>query len=408
MRSIIILKGLAKTEKLKWVNKEKLNNYFLDIDVIKKLYSYPDLIWSGNDTLRESHSSTVYNRFIEILLLKLAKGCLIVIDMNLENTSSVEILSFIHGYQIFYKNFSIPSDYIPEYKHYNLPYVREKKKSDIKKDIKIFLDTKYSEGVLINSYAEVKKFWKDYGTFNLKSKDSVIHISDLHSNSNLLSGVNVNNYNFCVFHGDYIDGLEKGGSRKIIEMIVSNEKNNFIFLEGNHEIRLRKYLGWVYLKSLKKSRPTINNLLYSSIHEDFIKNTADEFSDITSSKAKDWITRLNSKLLTHAILKKGKFSYICTHSGIRLLEQISPKHIGSVIYGNKNIDIYDKDFSKKYGSSNIISIHAHCKYYSGWNPIKYDNVINLDPENEEEIVYAESEKTGFEISCLEKLEKPKN
>ena len=35
MKSLIILKGLAKTEKHKWVKSEKLENYYLDISVLR-------------------------------------------------------------------------------------------------------------------------------------------------------------------------------------------------------------------------------------------------------------------------------------------------------------------------------------------------------------------------------------
>ena len=71
MKSLIILKGLAKTEKLKWVHDEKIENYYLDGDVVRKLYSTPELIKPTIDVLSRSQSSLVYSRFIEILLLRL-------------------------------------------------------------------------------------------------------------------------------------------------------------------------------------------------------------------------------------------------------------------------------------------------------------------------------------------------
>ena len=402
MKSLIILKGLAKTEKLKWVHDEKIENYYLDGDVVRKLYSTPELIKPTIDVLSRSQSSLVYSRFIEILLLRLCRGNLVVVDLAQESTSGVELLATIFGYQVFYKIFSIPQDYLTEPKKYNLPCYQSKKRSEVEKDIKQFLNLQLSGKEVINSYKDVVKFWKDYGVLELEDYERVLHLSDLHSNYSLLSNIDLQTPDFCVFHGDYIDGLEQGGSKKLIKKIISDKSGKYIFLEGNHEIRLRKYLGWLSLRSTN-NRTTISNQLYQTIPEDFLNTTAHEFEDFSSTDAWKWLLELNNKLLTHAILKRGNFTYICTHAGIRYLEQLTPKHVGSLIYGSRDMDSYDREFSRRYKGKNIVSIHAHCKYPSGWNPVKYEGVINLDPEDESEIVYVENNnKNKFEL-CLERL-----
>ena len=53
MKSLIILKGVAKTEKLRWVEREGLKNFFLDIDVLKKLYSSPELLVPFKEVLNK-------------------------------------------------------------------------------------------------------------------------------------------------------------------------------------------------------------------------------------------------------------------------------------------------------------------------------------------------------------------
>ena len=58
MRSLIVIKGLVKSSKLKWVKKNKLENYFLDIDVIRKMYCMPELIAPGKEILDKSYSGT--------------------------------------------------------------------------------------------------------------------------------------------------------------------------------------------------------------------------------------------------------------------------------------------------------------------------------------------------------------
>ena len=95
MKSLIILKGLAKTKKLKWVEKEGLQNFFLDIDTIKKLYSVPELVTPFKDILSKSFGDTVYSEFRKLLTIRLSKGNLIVIDPEDENLVSLEKLAFI-------------------------------------------------------------------------------------------------------------------------------------------------------------------------------------------------------------------------------------------------------------------------------------------------------------------------
>lgn len=403
MKSLIILKGLAKTEKLKWIHNEKLENYFLDGDIIRKLYSAPELIRPQIDVLSRSHSSTVYSRFIEILLLRLSRGCLVVVDLDQESVGGVETLAIIFGYQVFYKIFPIPQNYLSESKKYSLPCYQNKKKSELEKDIKQFLNLQLSGKEVINNYKDVLNFWENYGVIELEEDDTILHISDLHSNYSLLSNINLKNPDLCIFHGDYIDGPEIGGSKKLIRKIISDKSGKFVYLEGNHEIRIRKYLGWLFLRSLN-NKTTISNLLYSTLPDDFLNTTAKEFEGLNSSDALSWLIELNNKLLTHVILKRNDIFYICTHAGIKYLEQLTPKHIGSVIYGSRNMDIYDKEFSKRYRNKNIISIHAHCKYSSGWNPIKYDKVINLDPEDENEIIYVENNNKNKFKPCRERLQ----
>ena len=43
MRSLIILKGLVKRVKREWVKRERLDNYFIDIDTIRKMYATPEV-----------------------------------------------------------------------------------------------------------------------------------------------------------------------------------------------------------------------------------------------------------------------------------------------------------------------------------------------------------------------------
>ena len=394
MRSLIILKGLVKAEKLKWVRNNKLENYFLDIDVIRKLYCMPELIAPGKEILEKSYSSTVYQRFMEALCSRLGKGCLIVIDPEQEAGSIIELLAYIFGYTVFYVIQDIPKDYVENQAKYRIPYYPTKKKSDLIAEIGIFRNQLPKSKLKIKTYSDVLLYWdkkikKDKQVVFIKDTDKTLHVGDVHSNIELLDKLpDFSKYVRVIFHGDYIDGPKVNGSRDMIDFICKTKNKKIIWLEGNHEIRLRRYLGYILL-SASSGRKELKSFIYSALPDDFLEHTATEFSDLTTEDAKMYLDILNNKFKMFAILVSPSFKMICTHSGIRLLGQIDPRYIGTAIYGNREMNRYDKNFSDLNKNNDIWSIHAHCQYPDSWEIMRYPKVVNLDPQTDSELVYGE-------------------
>ena len=364
MKSLIILSGSNQEEKQKWIEEEDLKNYTLKIDTFYSLYTTPELLEPGIESVRKSYGNLVFERFYEALIIRLGKGCLVVVDPEKESTTNIERLAKIHGYQIFYKLF------------------------DRKVSIPLEITT-------INTYEDLLSIWTDKETMiDIKSNDGVLHISDLHSNSYLWRNImNKNKLKYVIHHGDYIDGPERGGSRRMIEHIINCNNGNWFWLEGNHELRLRRFLGWKMFCGYGSK--VISDLLLASIPKDFLYTTGKEFEYVNSPKALSILTELNKRLKTHIVLSSSSGEiYLCTHAGLRFVEQLSPKNIGSVIYGNRFVEKQDKEFSNDYVDSNIISIHAHCKY-TPWNPKKFKGVYNIDPFDENEVIILSNCKNKF-------------
>lgn len=398
MKSIIILKGLVKSRKIDWVRKEGLKNYLLDIRFLKSLYSAPELIKDDIEILGRSFGSLVYQRFVEILCTRLSKGCLVVVDLENDPTEFIEFLAIIYGYTVFYVIQEIPQDYIINQKKYDYIKYLTKTKEDLSQEVSSFLNLQLDNKLKINSFSDVEDYWvKKYPDIKISNDNKILHISDIHSNFELLSKI-PNNCDLKIFHGDYIDGNKIGGSKKMIDYIINCNDKKVIWLEGNHELRLRKYLGYLILKDSSK-RKEIKSYLYSTLPIDFLNTTAKEFENLNSTDAAKLLKSLNNILRTHVVLKNddNDITYICTHSGLRLLGQISPKYIGNVIYGNRDMDKYDKEFSFRNKDKNIVSVHAHCKYPNKWDPVKYKNIINIDPIDENEIVIAEQTNNNWNI-----------
>lgn len=383
-----------------WVEKERMSNYFLDINVIRHLYATPDLISPSSAILGKSFGDTVYRRFLEAVCLRMIRGCLIVVDPETEQCEEIETLAFIFGYKVFYVVQQVPQDYVEKSRKYSIPYYPIKRKSELEKEVAQFKSFNKSGKEIINSFSDVQDYWikdtKKRG--QIVKANKVLLVSDVHSNTDLLKKLpKFSEYEKIVFFGDYIDGPEEGGSRKMIDKVLKSKSDRLLWLEGNHELRLRKYLGYLMTREFGKRR--LADLLYSTITDDFLRGTASEFSNIPGTVAKDYLTKMNDKLVMFAIIN-GK--YICTHSGLRFKEQLDPRFIGNVIYGNRDIGRVDRDFSAAHEKLGMWSIHAHCKYFDQWEPQRYDRVVNLDPPSEEELVYGTLINDEIKICLLER------
>ena len=227
-----------------------------------------------------------------------------------------------------------------------------------------------------------------------------MHIGDLHSNIGLYYNLpDFSGYTKVIFHGDYIDGPKEGGSRALIDIICNTKNKKIIWLEGNHEIRLRRYLGYVLL-SAGSGRRELREFIYSTLPDDFLEYTAPEFSDLTPEEAKVYLDVLNNRFRMFSIIVSPNSKLICTHSGIRLLGQIDPKYIGTAIYGNREMNRYDKNFSDLNKNNDIWSIHAHCQYPDSWEIMRYPKVVNLDPRTDSEVVYGEQCRNEWSFNTI--------
>lgn len=405
MRSLIILKGLVKDEKLNWVKNEKLENYFIDIDLIRKIYAIPELLYPGREILNKSFSDLVYRRFIEVICTRMSKGGLVVIDSENEANNFLETVALIFGYTIFYVVQDIPEDYTTNGKKYTRSYYQTKKKSELEHDISSFSMFPIVDNMVIKSYSDVLDYWKKKNKALTPAIDSkILHVSDLHSNFTLFNKLpSFKIFGLVIFYGDYIDGPEVGGSRKLTDHILKNKNKNkkFVWLEGNHELRLRKYLGYLMLKD-GNTKKELKEYLLRTLPEDFLNTTANEYNDLDNNQARVYLEKINSKLGMFSYLIMNKNKYICSHAGIKYIDQLDPRYIGTLVYGSRDMNRFDREFSEVNKNNNIWSVHAHCQYPDSWEVFRFPKVVNLDPPTEKEIVYAEQDKKGWKACLIEK------
>lgn len=398
MKSLIILKGLDINAKHKWVKDENLENYFLDLDTIRQLYSMPDLQYPGKEVLRESFGNLVRKNYLEILITRMGKGCLVVVDSwNEVSNSILETLALIFGYTVFYVVWNIPQDYLGKPKNYVPPSYQIPKREELEKDVANFLNLQMTDKNVVTSFSDVLRYWKNNEPVYKSNfeKDTILHVSDLHSNFSLYKKLpRFKNYKYVVFHGDYIDGPEQGGSRELMRLAKNGMGKNVIWLEGNHELRLRKYLGCNLLKG------DARDVLEKSVPKEFLETTAQEFSALDIEQSRNYLKAMNENLKMYAIIQDQRNTYICTHSGLTLPGILDPRYIGNVIYGNREMIRIDKKFNEFAKNTNLISVHAHCKYNT-WNPFMFKKVVNIDPKDENQIIYTEQKKGEWKLWEIE-------
>ena len=395
MKSLIILRGLDRKAKQDWVKKEKLENYFLNLDDIRKLYSMPDLLSPDKEILGKSFNNVVRKMYLDILLTRLGKGCLVVVDTDDEIIdSTLETLAIIYGYTTFYVIWDIPQDYLGKPKKYFPPYYTTPKRTELERKVSEYLSLQFTSKNIITKYSDVIDYWREHETYlKVNEKDKILHVSDLHSNYSLYKQLpKLRDFKAVIFHGDYVDGQEEGGSRQLLDIAKKGKGGNTIWLEGNHELRVRKWLGLQLVKG------DLRELLYKSIPETFLNTTANEFN-LDHDGALSYLRDMNENLKMFSILEDEKNTFICTHSGLTFPQILDPRYIGNVIYGGREMERLDKRFSDYTKSSGIWSIHAHCKYGDN-NPKKFNRVINLDPRNETEINYMIRQGTNTKINTI--------
>ena len=289
--------------------------------------------------------------------------------------NSGDLVYFLAGYSYLFEKNDVPKDYISDSKKYQDPRYLPKSKDQLKAEVESFNKEDYSEKLTIDTYTDLEKYWEEATPiFKVRDRSSVIHVSDIHSHWTIVKDIilpKVVHKGLTIFLGDYIDGPNQGGSREVMEFIMREQRDNIIFLEGNHEQRLRKFLGW---KALKGNKRIVSESLYSEIPPDFLEHTAKEFDDLTASDAWTWLDELNNKLHEFFIYERQGYRFICSHCGLKWAEQVCPKYVGSLLSTNRHIEKTDEFFSKRYAEKKIWSIHGHC-HYSGYEFNKFPILI---------------------------------
>ena len=382
MKSILVLRGIPGSGKTTWIKENRLEQFVISKDLIRQLIgtvNFMDRDLSLKLDFTRSREENVDSMFFRCIEEKMSRGNFIVIDncnINPKSINKIYKYSKIFGYKVFIKSFDIPHDVFNRLKGRNTLF-NKIPEDTIRGMIKSYLSFNYSQlsnpndVIVIKELSEISEYWKSkYKEYVISGSMNNHIIGDIHSeNSKLSNIVPLMDQDTYIFLGDYCDrGSDPVGTLKSL-MSTSKLENskNIIFLEGNHEVHLRRWANDLPPVSNSFKETTMNKL---------------DSSDIQKSQLREFLNNLKPFI----ILNVDGSRFICSHAGLPNPKIIDLDYlymgVGTFISGYRDIDEQDNKFSSiskimRTGANKLYSIHGHVSYEDKLE-LKYSNVVNLN------------------------------
>lgn len=334
---LVFLHGLPGTGKSTFIKENKLERYTLSLDQFRLLAHGPELDEKGINQDYTKFAAKIMNEIVEE---RMKKKEFIILDgtyLKNEDIDSYKSLIKQYQYEFIVLNFDISLEKALEWNKNRetlkqvpddvIRKLNERRKQQDLSKYKVF-DSKEFNRIMeypIHDYSDKK----------------VNVFGDIHSCYEPLEHFFKDNpYNeneVYIFLGDYLDRGKQ--SKETMEFLLKlSEKPNVIFLEGNHERWIKKYLDKEEIGS-----------------KEFLINTLPEIKDIDRQKLRTFTQRLRQAYM----FKKGDDTYLLTHGGLNTSDvKIAYVPKNQLI---KGVGGYERDIDKEFkeNSNGLKQIHGH-------------------------------------------------
>ena len=399
MRYLFVLRGIPGSGKSTFIQDHDLEPYTICPDNIRLLLGGTEYDLEGKKYIPQSNDAEVWNMVNDLLERRLSKGILTIIDatsIQIKTLKQYKKLCEKYNYRLYIVNFKTKYEECYENNKHRAPYKRVPEEVLIDMYTKLLLADDDKElakfnlitpNQMIHTMRPCLNDWLDINQIDLSKYEKVIVFGDIHGCYTVLNetmeAYEYSDKNFYIFTGDMFDrGIE---NKQVLQFCLDNcEKENFIFLEGNHDTHLKEYL-----RDGKIATPAFEKTLAG-------------FGEL-----KDQIGKFTRRLRQFACIKYGKKDIIITHGGIPALPYPDmPSH--QIIKGvGKYQDSEKVDTKFSYNAlhaskkeSGFISIHGHRNIdnVAIWNT---KNTFNLEGKVElgGELRYVEFSKTYGIKAC---------
>lgn len=249
MKLLLVLRGIPGCGKSTWVKEHDLEEYTLSPDNIRLLYSAPELGLDGKYHISSKCDKHVWNFLNERLEARMKTGDTTVIDA----THTKE--SYLKDYKKLCKKYNYRM-IVVDFSSVDLDTIKDRngKREEYKKVPEEVINKMYQQistplqGTYeIYSYDDPKVCSLDNFIYKINGLqyEKVVVFGDLHNCYDPLKEYfdknPISDQNLYIFVGDYFDrGIQ---SKKVLQFCLDNcEKDNFIFLTGNHEKWIKNWL----------------------------------------------------------------------------------------------------------------------------------------------------------------------
>lgn len=367
MRSLVLMRGAPGCGKSTFIEEHSLTPYTLSPDLIRVMHESPCFSINGDFSISQKNDKDVWSVLFSILEKRMEKGNFTVIDATNGSSKTIDRYVKLAGkyrYNILCVDFTdIPIDIVKarNIKRGGYKIVPEDvidrmfenfANNCLPKSIKTIKPHEFDKSIMFNKIDFTNKYKK------------IHHIGDIHGCFSVLNKFfemnGISDDELYIFTGDYCDrGIEND---KVVEYIISlSNRDNFIFIEGNHEIHLEKWC--------------LGEPSSSAIFNEVTKEQLDS-ACINKSKCLDFYRKLQS-LVYYSF---NGFDVVVTHGGIPNIVDnftyISDYYFIKGVGGYEDFDTVAKSFIINT-KENCFSVHGHRNINSV--PIDfYDRVFNLE------------------------------
>ena len=249
MRILLVMRGIPGCGKSTWIKEHELEAYTLSPDNIRLLYSAPELGLDGKYHISSKCDKHVWAFLKERLEARMKSGDTTVIDATHTRESYLKEYKALckkYKYRMIVVDFSsIDMDTIKDRNGKREEYKRVPE--DVLERMQSQLQTPLQGTYEIYSYDDPILVSLDNFIYKIDGLqyEKVIVFGDLHNCYDPLKEYfdknPISNKNLYIFVGDYFDRGIQG--KEVLQFCLDNcEKDNFIFLTGNHEKWIKNWL----------------------------------------------------------------------------------------------------------------------------------------------------------------------
>lgn len=384
MRKLFLLRGLPGCGKSTWVKMMNLESYTLSSDKLREMYAGLKYDVEGNLGISQKRDKIVWSTLYEMLEARMERGLTTIIDStNISEKTLNKYQKVAEKYN--YKTYIIDFTFFPvktcieRNKNRGYQQVPEDVIYRMADKLKV---AKIPKGIQVASLDEFNHILHGFDEERSAVKyDRITFIGDVHGCIKTLSEIfksGIDARTLYVFTGDYIDR----GPRSVETVLLLSQfakRDNFIFLEGNHERWLRYWLEnkWEMIRSkefLDVTMPQFKEYFYGR------KTGMSEDKKAELEQLRAFVNSLKEFALLK-VNQDGECKYIfACHGGVPYVDiavgLMSAEETIRGVGKYQDCDTVDNEFDKRLGFQ-LYQVHGHRNFYNA--PIRVNgSVFNLE------------------------------